>query len=135
MDFEICNIIITCNNYHQQYTSLRLDVLQECISCSYRATESWVICYCNILSFTTFPQVAIKSLLRCKLNIWFPGLPVKISNILRKSTTIILYEYKQILLYGTIHNFKYSLYPPTNEFIKVPTVSTQTIRSLATTVS
>lgn len=51
--------------------------------------------------------------------------------ILRKSTAIILYEYRQILLYGIIHNFKYKLYPPTNGFIKVPTVSSQINKKLS----
>lgn len=48
------------------------------------------------------------------------------SNImLRKSTTIILYNYRQILLYGIAHNFKYRLYPPTNWFIPLPIVSSE----------
>lgn len=128
MDFGICNAIITYNYHHRQHTSFGWTVLQEYISCSYQATELWVISYFNILNFTTFSQVKIKSLLRCKLNIWFSRLQPKISNqkiILRKSTAIILYEYRQSLLYGIIHNFKYRRYPPTNRFIKVSTVSSK----------
>lgn len=97
MDFDICNVIITCN-YYQQHASLGGAVLQECIRCPYQATELWVICYFNILDFTTFPQVAIKSLLEMQIKhlvLRIATETFKSKIILRKSTAIILYEYRQ----------------------------------------